>query len=222
MVSLTWRRPEALGKTLEQLSNQTTDNFHTIISNSNPDIADFVQSSCRLYDVYCRQDSNDKFCFRRFEIAKELNAKRIIFLDDDVTIPNDFVEKALELWEPESYKSWWTWNFNGNPYHFVKDRTRITEPGVCVDYGGTGISIIDASVFQHEGLFDGPEGFYYMDDIWLSYFVGHVLGWKIEYLDINGIELGGADKVAEFSRIAQLSNNKEKFVDHLRSRGWNV
>jgi len=222
VISLTWRRPEALAKTLKQLDNQTTNDFQTIISNGNPDIADFVQSSCRLYNVYCRQDSNEKFCFRRFDIARELNAKRIIFLDDDVTIPNDFVEKALAQWEPESYKSWWTWNFNGNPYHFVKDRTRITTPGVQVNYGGTGISIIDPKVFQHEEFFHGPEGFHYMDDIWLSYFVGHVLGWKIQYLDIDGIELGGADQVAEYARVAKLKRNKQEFVDELRAMGWQV
>ena len=177
---------------------------------------------CNQYGVKYQQDPNDKFCFRRFEIAAGLGAKRIIFLDDDVIIPNDFIEKAIAQHEPKTYKSWWTWNFNGKPYHFVKDRTRITTPDVNVDYGGTGISIIDASVFDNKKFFDVPDGAYYMDDIWLSYFVGHVMGWPIRYLDINGVELGGADSVAEYSRISKLNNNKERFVDMLRAKGWDA
>jgi GT2 family glycosyltransferase len=217
-----WRRPKSLPTTLQQLSRQTNKNFKTIISNSNPETVDYAKSVCKEYDVYFRQDLNEKSCFRRFEIASKLNAKTIIFLDDDVVIPDDFVEKALDLHEPKTYKSWWTWNFNGQPYHFVKDRTRITESGVNANYGGTGISIIDASVFQDKKFFDTPDGAHYMDDIWLSYFVGHVLGWPIQYLDIDGVELGGADDVAEYSRIAKLENNKKQFVDTLRARGWPV
>lgn len=222
LISLTWRRPKSLQRTLQQFQRQTSQDFIPIISNGNPEIADFTEAMCKHYDVHLLQDSNEKFCFRRFDIARKLNAKRIIFLDDDVIIPDDFVEKALAQWEPESYKSWWTWNFNGKPYHFVKDRTRITTPGVQVNYGGAGVSIVDASIFQHDAFFDGPVESHYMDDIWLSYFAGHVLGWKLEYLDIDGIELGGADAVAEYSRIAKLENNKEKFVDSLRALGWDV
>lgn len=222
VISLMWGRPKALPKMLEQLSRQTSQDFRTIISNSNPDTTDYAKEVCSEYDVYFRQDSNEKYCFRRFEIAAELNTERIIFIDDDVIIPDDFVEKALAQYEPRTYKSWWTWNFNGKPYHFVKDRTRITAPGVSVNYGGAGISIVDASIFQKRELFDVIDGAYYMDDIWLSYVAGHVLDWRIEYLDIDGIELGGADSVAEYSRIAKLTNNKKTFVDELRSRGWQV
>lgn len=222
VISLMWGRPNALITTLTQLSRQTEKDFEVIISNSNPDTEVYARRMCNQFGVQFRQDANDKFCFRRFDIAKELDAEKIIFLDDDVIIPDDFVEKAFAQWEPESYKSWWTWNFNGQPYHFVRDRTRITTPGVRVDYGGTGISVIDPKVFQHEEFFNGPHGFHYMDDIWLSYFVGHVLDWKIEYLDIDGVELGGADSVAEYARIARLKRNKKEFVDELRSMGWQV
>jgi hypothetical protein len=222
VISLMWGRPKALPVMLNQLRRQTNQNFTTIISNSHPDTEQYAKKVCKNYGVSFRQDSNEKSCFRRFEIAEELNAKRIIFIDDDVIIPDDFVEKALAQYEPETYKSWWTWNFNGQPYHFVKDRTRITTPGVAVDYGGAGISIVDASIFQRPELFDVVDGAYYMDDIWLSYVVGHVLGWRIEYLDIDGVELGGADSVAEYSRIAKLANNKKTFVDKLRGMGWRV
>jgi hypothetical protein len=58
--------------------------------------------------------------------------------------------------------------------------------------------------------------------LWLSYFADHVLGWKLEYLDLPHVILGGGDDFALYLRIQDQPTNKETFVEGLRQRGWKV
>jgi hypothetical protein len=233
VIVLTWERPHLLHKTLFSLSKQTNKSFDVYISNSNIKNKRFVDKTSLVYknklNIKTEHVSNEYFCFRRFFLAKKLyeeGTEIIVFLDDDITIPDDYIEKCLAQYEPQSYKSWWAWNFNGKPYKYVKDRTRIQDPTVKVDYCGTGVSIIDASIFADKGLFDCPKEAYEMDDLWISYFTSHVRKWRLSYLDIDGVKLGGDDSVALFRKIMQDKTSprykKLDFLEKLRSFGWKV
>jgi len=226
---LTWKRPELLKKALETLAIQTYSNFTLFISNANTEIVDRVNSEVQPFtdkmDINVIHTSNERKGFRRFDLSKELHKEgydTILFIDDDVLFSARHVEIALSQYEPNSYKSWWAWRLNGKPYKRPEDRTRVESKGERVDYCGTGVSIVDISIFSHEELFDHPPDGLHIEDLWLSYFADHVLGWKLEYLDLPHVILGGGDDFALYLRIQDQPTNKETFVEGLRQRGWKV
>ena len=126
-------------------------------------------------------------CKFSYFIINSLLIKKIIFLDDDIIIPNNFVQLALDHYEEKSYKSWWAWHLNGGN-NYYKDRVRVLDKNILVNYCGPGVSIIDSSIFLEDNYFNLPiEQIKYIDDIWTSFYVGHIMKWKLSYLDINGI-----------------------------------
>ena len=226
---LTWKRPELLKKALETLAIQTYSNFTLFISNANDEIVDRVNSEVKPFEdkmeINVIHASNERKGFRRFDLSKELHKEgydTILFIDDDVRFSARHVEIALSQYEPNSYKSWWAWRLNGKPYKEPEDRTRVEAKGERVDYCGTGVSIVDISIFSHEELFNHPPDGLHIEDLWLSYFADHVLGWKLEYLDLPHVILGGGDDFALYLRIQEQPTNKETFVEGLRERGWKV
>ena len=226
---LTWKRPELLKKALQTLSIQTYTDFTLFISNANEEIVEIVNSQIKefedLMDIKVIHTSNERKGFRRFDLSKSLHAEGydvIMFLDDDVRFSARYVEIALSQYEPKSYKSWWAWRLNGKPYKLPGDRTRVQRLNERVDYCGTGVSIMDISIFSHAALFDQPPDGLHIEDLWLSYFADHVLGWKLEYLDVPNVILGGYDEVALYLHIQEQPTNKETFVEGLRERGWDV
>tara|TARA_B110000914_G_C15423026_1_gene427531 strand:+ start:145 stop:978 length:834 start_codon:yes stop_codon:yes gene_type:complete len=226
---LTWKRPESLKKALETLSIQTYTDFTLFISNANEEIIDFINSEVKpfeaIMDINVIHTSNERKGFRRFDLSKKLHSEgydTIMFIDDDVRFSARHVEAALSQYEPKSYKSWWAWRLNGKPYKLPEDRTRVEKLNERVDYCGTGVSIMDISIFSHDALFDYPQDALHIEDLWLSYFADHVLGWKLEYLDVPNVILGGGDEVALYLQIQDQPTNKETFVEGLRERGWKV
>ena len=226
---LTWKRPDLLDKALETLAMQTYGDFTLFISNANKEITEIVDQKVAKYqgkmEIEVIHTSNDRKGFRRFDLSKKLHAEGydvMMFIDDDVRFSARYVEVAMSQYEPESYKSWWAWRLNGKPYKNPEDRTRVQSLNERVDYCGTGVSIMDISIFSHEALFDHPKDALHIEDLWLSYFADHVLGWKLEYLDVPNVILGGGDEVALYLQIQDQPTNKETFVEGLRERGWKV
>lgn len=226
---LTWKRPELLKNALETLAIQTYTDFTLFISNANEGIVERVDAEVAPFrekmDINVIHTSNERKGFRRFDLSKELHQEgydTILFIDDDVRFSARYVEVALSQYEPKSYKSWWAWRLNGRPYKLPEDRTRVEKPAERVDYCGTGVSIVDISIFSHEELFDYPPDGLHIEDLWLSYFADHVLGWKLEYLDVPHVILGGGDDFALYLKIQEQPTNKETFVEGLRERGWDV
>lgn len=229
MLLLTWKRQAMFETSMAALSVQTCSDFTLFISNSNPEMSAFIDSTVKPYqeamDIRVLHTSNDRMGFRRFDLSRRLHEEGydvILFLDDDVHFSAQHVETALRQYEPNTYKSWWAWRLNGKPYKLPEDRTRVLNRGERVDYCGTGVSMVDLSLFSNDVLFDHPPDALFIEDIWLSYIADHMLGWKLEYLDLPNVILGGYDDVALYLQIEVQPNNKERFVDDLRQRGWNV
>ena len=82
--------------------------------------------------------------------------------------------------------------------------------------------MIDASIFLDPGIFNVPKKAYGIDDLWLSYYSDHIAGYKLKYLDIPGIKVGGDDKVALLKEIKNQEYTKKDFLIDLVNRGWSV
>lgn len=233
VVLLTWQRIANLKHTLKVLSEQTYKDFDVYISNANLPRQAGVDKYANFYkdklNITVSHDGNDVFAFRRMFIGNKLakeGTEIILFIDDDVTFPKTYIENCLKHYEPKSYKSGFTFIFHENGQNYYGARTRISDPAVKVNYCGTGVSMIDASIFLEDGLIHPPEhllrGALKIEDLWLSYYADHVLGWKLQWIPIPETIIAGADHVALYKRVLDESYTKAHFLRDLVAEGWKL
>ena len=215
------------------LNEQSTKAFDLFISNSGPYLDELTEvASKELTNInykFVSADNSDRV-WRRHTLARDLakaGYKKIMFLDDDILIPKNYIESALSQYEDYSYKSWWAWDLRGGD-NYERDRVRVLDKDTSVNYCGGGVSIIDARVFLDDKYFDnlGPERLY-MDDIWLSMYTRHIMGWKLRYLDIPGVSFGdeAGDRHALYITVKHedsTSRTKDEYVRYLKDKyDWN-
>jgi hypothetical protein len=229
VVILTWQRLKALQYTLSSLAGQTYRDFDIIISNANPKEKRFVDRLAEKYrdrlSITVHHDGNDWMAFRRLfsgRQAAESGSDIVMYLDDDVQIPANYVEHCLRQYRPKKYFSNFAWSFQKHGKDYYKYRTRHWNNDQKLHYGGTGISMIDASVFLDDRLFTVPIGAFTVEDLWLSYFVDHILSWDIQYMSAPGVVLGGADAVALYRQVSQEVYDKADLLRYLVSLGWKI
>jgi hypothetical protein len=161
--------------------------------------------------------------FRRHMDAAKLahrGYKAIMMLDDDIRIPNNYVEACISQFEDNTYKSSHAFSFQVSPLIY-SDRTqhyKAVFPN-SLHYCGPGASIIDSSLFLVYGFFDKEIVYkhYMFDDIWISAFVLKN-GWRMDYLD-SGATIGCPDEFAMYSTVAKPSK-KQEFLDLLINKGF--
>lgn len=228
VILLSWQRPDGTLRNLKDLSRQTVDGFRVIISNSNPEISEQIESYKDKFpglDIEVRNDSNEYYCFRRFFIAREMaeaGVDAVFFIDDDIRIPKNFIELSLSQYQEKTYSSSYAWTFRDNGSDYYKKRERVFDNSSSIKYCGAGISMIDPSIFLDNGLFESPTEAYGIDDLWLSYYADHVAKFKLRYLDVPGVRIGGNDNAALLWKIKANSYTKKDFLVDLVNLGWKV
>ena len=233
LVLLTWQRLSTLKNTITLLHRQSYKNFDIHISNGNLEGSKFVDSAAqKLSEHYgmkikVTHDGNDYSCFRRFFIGKEYAERGydvVMFLDDDINIPPDYVQRFIDAYEPKTYHSAYTWTFREGGDNYYTKRNRVHTNDANIKYGGAGVSMVDATVFLNEGLMNPPKDAYHIDDLWMSYYCDHVLKWKIKYVDVPKLLVGGGDSVALYRKIKRggVGMDKAQFLRELVTKGWKV
>jgi glycosyltransferase involved in cell wall biosynthesis len=226
---LTWQRLQNLENTLTALSTQTYRDFDIHISNANLAKSSYVEQVAKKFNnlnIVVSHEGNDIFAFRRFTVGKKLfeaGSEIILYIDDDITFPNTYIEECLSQYEPKTYKSGFTWIFYNRGKNYYKFRQRVYDNSVEIHYAGTGISMIDASIFADDQLVeDAPGEFHTVEDLWLSYFVKHKPGWSVKHMDTPGIVIGGNDKVALFKQVLKDEIDKAEMLRILVDMGWEL
>lgn len=236
VVLLTWKRISTLKKTLLSLSNQTYKNFNVHISNGNLQHSHVLDKSARYFSdrlkITVSHDGNDLHAFRRFPVCNMLakgGTDVVLFIDDDVTFPNTYVENAIRHYKPKTYQSGFAWRFEKGGKDYYRYRTRLFDNKQKVHYCGTGVGMIDASIFLEKGLFEAPKEAYLIEDLWLSYFAQKVMKWDLLYFEIPDVIIGGADSVAlykqinKYKRTGETSYDKADFLRLLvKKYGWQL
>lgn len=229
VVVLTWDRIRYLKYTLKQLSLQTYQDFDVYISNANTDPAaiNTIKKYIKHFytvNVTLLNDSNDMYTFRRLTLGRDL-AKAgydvILYIDDDVTVDRKHISDCLNQYEPKTYKSGHAWAFYKNGKSYYKYRKRVRNLSSRVHYCGTGIAMLDASIFLEDGLFDYPEGALKIEDLWLSYYADHVLKWRLAPLSTDSV-IGGGGLEALSREVRKQKINKDVFLQTLVSLGWEL
>ena len=226
---LTWQRLGSLPRSLEMLSGQTNNNFNLYISNSNLDETSTVEKMVDPFkhkiNITLTHDSNEMYSFRRLHIGRKLALEgfdAVLFLDDDVLIPTNYVEQCLSYFEPNSYKSAYAWKFLENGQNYYRKRLRVNDTTSKVHYCGTAVSMVDAKIFLNDDLLYAKADAHQIEDLWMSYYADHILGWKLEYIPIQGLSIGGNDPVALSKVVKRNRINKAVFLKNLVSLGWKL
>jgi glycosyltransferase involved in cell wall biosynthesis len=233
VVLLTWKRLSLLQATLNSFARQTNKEFTLVISNANltKQAIAIIEKYAKIYKhkglrVIVRHDGNKKYAFRRFDVGKDLyedGYEVVLFVDDDVMIPKNYVEQCLSYYEPKTYQSGFTWIFYNRGRNYYKFRKRVFTNDVDIHYAGTGFSMIDSSIFKDKELITkAPEGSEKIEDVWLSYYVYHKKGWRIKYMDLSNVSLGGADSVALFRDVQKAKVDKAALLRTLVKMGWRI
>jgi glycosyltransferase involved in cell wall biosynthesis len=229
VIILTWKRIKNLPSTLQSLSDQTYKDFDVYVSNGNLDRQGSINKYCALFkdklNLHLSHDGNENSSFRRIFVAKELaksGTDVVLFIDDDVVIPKTYIETCLSQYEPNTYKSGYAWYFTKNTSYY-KQRFRSVDEKDPVHYAGTAVSMIDARIFLEDGLLDAPACAYKIEDLWLSYYANHVLGWKLGYIKNHGAKIFGRDSVALAQQVKDSDCNKDKLLSDLTiNYGWKL
>jgi GT2 family glycosyltransferase len=232
IVLLTWQRLPNLKQTLLSLSKQTYKNFSIYISNANVGRSATVEKYARNFktqhnlDIEISHDGNDIFAFRRFTVGKllaERGADIVMYIDDDISFGPKYIESILSQYEPKSYCSGFAWNFQHGGKDYYRYRTKRFDNKEKIHYCGTGVSAIDAKIFLQKGLLDAPKEAYQIEDLWLSYYAQHVMGWKLKYVEIPDFHIGGSDSVALYKKILGSEYTKADFLRLLvKEYGWKL
>jgi hypothetical protein len=218
VVLCTWRRLDRLHKTLDQLAAQRDAAVELHIWNNNHDgrrkVDEIVARS--EIPVFVTHSSRNIGGFGRFYLGRELAAHHpyLILIDDDLSFADTMVRDMLREAGPQQISSYWAFRFtSANDYG-----ARVpASPGERVDYCGTGGMIADSSVFLGDELFTCPHRYWFVEDLWLSYYADHRLGWQLRK---SAVQFKMDDDARD--QFLLLWPTKAALLRHLVQRGWQV
>jgi Glycosyl transferase family 2 len=178
VVMAVWRRVHLLERTLSRLSTQKGVRAEFHILNNNFDARAEVEQIAarfrsRLAITIVRRD-NESGCFGRFLYMRQLSQEYpyIVVIDDDQLFDDDFLRTLCEDRIVGGIAGCHAFRFQRRKDYWHKQQLRA---GQLADYCGPGGMIIDSRLLGSRRLLGCPRDYMMMDDIWLSYVIGHHL-----------------------------------------------
>jgi hypothetical protein len=220
VVMAVWRRVHLLEGTLSRLSMQTGVRADLHILNHNPDAqAEVEQIAARFRSrlaVTVVHSDNASGCFGRFLYMRRLSQRYpyIVVIDDDQVFDDSFLRTLCEDRIAGGIAACHVFRFQRKKDYWHKQRLL---PGRFANYCGPGGMIIDSRLLGSRRLLTCPRDYMMMDDIWLSYVVGHHLNAPIvrSGADVAMIDLPG-------DTWHRIRDEKILMLETLREAGWAV
>ena len=219
VVMCTWKRVSRLPRTLELLAQQDVPAALYVWNNNRRErerIDETIAASpIPAHVVHCRRNVGS---FARFYVARELadTHDSVVFIDDDLEFGRSMVADQLASFARKTLSGWWAFRYRPDARSYG-ERDRVETPLAPADYVGVGGLVADASIFTEPRLFTCPRRYWFVDDMWLSYYAGHVKGWQLrrsraEYefdSDYHDLDL-------------TLGPVKTRMLRYLKRRGWPI
>jgi hypothetical protein len=219
IVMCTYSRLDRLPFTLSQLTMQIGCTIEVFIWNNNLEGRELIDATIKLYPqlrVTVHHSEHNIGGFGRFYFARRFSSQysSVIFIDDDVNLKNNAISTLIKEFEPQTIHSFYAFKFKTKEDYFKRKRLKAGEEA---DYCGTGGVICDTTIYKEKGLFQCPKEYWFIEDLWLSYYASHVLGWKLykSKAEIKLIEDGK-------NQWVELKNLKTEFLQYLIRQGWDV
>lgn len=225
VIMCVWKRVEGFEKTIKQLNSQTHKDFKLFIWNNNSDLEDqfvkLLQTHATFkYEFYT--SPNNIGGFGRFKYADKIRRTQglidyCVFIDDDQDFDSNLLSTFLSEARPNTILSQWGWEFT-RLWYYGTDARRERLPGQTVHYAGTGGMIADMRVFNSNGLFDCPIDYWFVEDLWLSFYANHNLNFKLHKsaaIMKNGDDIHSLYRVVKDVKTPML-------IDLVNNFGWNI
>jgi len=159
----------------------------------------------------------------RFVLARKIMQEEfvsyVIMIDDDQYVIPNTIALIYARREPHTYKTWygknWDHSIGSTRLKYFKPHTGgYFDPSLSIDnkhisswqYGGTGMSIIDAAIFKTQELFQIEPEFYFVEDMWLSYLVT-LSGWPIKRLFLEFDDATEERTSGQWSPLVKIKEN---------------
>jgi hypothetical protein len=181
VIMCVWKRIDRFRRTLELLAEQDTPVALYVWNNNFGEAARLdsllLRSPVPAQSIHSRRNIG---CFGRFYLARELADTHdvVLFIDDDQEFDRTMATDQLASFEAESLAGWWAFKYLPGARSYA-ERVRVDTPLAPVDYLGVGGLVADARIFREPALFRCPRRYWFVDDIWLSYYAGHVHRWQL-------------------------------------------
>ena len=191
---------------------------------------------CGVCAVTFHDMGRNTFGFGRFLLARKLLnrhtphfSQHVIMLDDDQYVQRDTLSTVYSSRQPRTYKTWYGKNWHPSETSYWKPTfgvamraaatattTKFTHPEVKTwQYGGTGMSIVDAAIFFYPDIFKLDKEFQMIEDVWLSY-IAQLAGWEISRLFITFKIDRTQSRSGQYIHLADLKNEMFRKVGYLR------
>lgn len=245
VVMCLWKR-RSVRTVLENLASQSISQrlvVHLVNNNTDESFRAYVRDEVEPYDdgerlrVNLYESETNLFGYARFLLVKKIMQNQwmqyVIFLDDDQILD----PSALECMEREGagalrYHTWWnrSWQY---PYelpisygHIRSLNSRVLPKNNTgshyVHYGGTGGSIIDASIFETPHVFRCPPEMRNMEDLWLSHVVRTQLGGSVTGMQNTSLISFDMNIAKTHAQYITLRDNKQICFERLVKDGFLV
>lgn len=181
----------------------------------------------KIYQMDYNMGGYSRFVLAR-RIMERTYVEYVIMMDDDQYVRPLSVSRIHKAREPQAYKTWYgkNWEPDERSYWRPKDRLpvdpnyrgRRSQDISTWQYGGTGMSIVDASIFTIRELFQLEYRYRFVEDVWLSYIVQLLKGWKIGRLNIK-FDFPGPEfsaKTGQFTGLRALKDQMFRDLGYLR------
>jgi hypothetical protein len=225
VIMCTWMRIEGFKRVVENLNRQSHRSFKLFVWNNNPDITEEILSilsekasfSSDVFQSEVNIGGFGRFYFANFLYGDPRLERYCIFIDDDQTFEEDMIKKFSQEASPKTILSQWSWKFNSTRY-FGRENRVLVEPHNEVHHCGTGGMVADMEIFMERDLYECPKKYWFIEDLWLSYFSSHVKGYKL--LKSSTIFQNGSD---EHNLNDIVKEQKETMLAELiEDLGWDI
>ena len=219
VVMCTWKRIGRLDRTLELLADQDAPATLYVWNNNRREAKRIdsllARSPIPAQSFHCNRNIGS---FGRFYVAHGLaeRHKVVLFIDDDQEFGRTMVADQLASFAPRSLAGWWAFTYRPGARSYAQ-RDRVQAPLHRADYVGVGGMVADAAVFTDPALFRCPRRYWFVDDMWLSFFATHVHGWELRR-SLAEFEFANDGKDLDLT----LAMTKVRMFRYLKRRGWRV
>ncbi len=221
LIMCSWNRPWYIPKMIESVEKQTLQPAEFIMWNNNWKLREQLESAIDGHKVTLHHHKENVGGFGRFYAARDLaKTKYVIFIDDDWVLKPHQIEYLNSVKNPNAIAGLWCWKYNRNA-----DRSRVVK-GKC-DYVGTCGQISPRSIYANSGLYECPQKYWFIEDIWLSFYAKHELGVVLTAsgkLENHAKNMNRDDKGNLIEKVPGLSNKvwdlKPGFIKYLIKRYW--
>jgi hypothetical protein len=219
VIMCAWKRVDRLARTVEMLADQEAPATLYVWNNNRHEASRIdnllAESRIPAQSFHCDRNIGS---FGRFYVAHELADKHdvVLFIDDDQEFGRSMVADQLASFRPRSLAGWWAFTYRPGAGTYA-ERDRVEAPLDRADYVGVGGMVADAAVFTDPALFRCPRRYWFVDDMWLSFFATHVYAWELRR-SLADFEFAYDGQDLDLT----LAMTKVRMFRYLKRRGWAV